>query len=322
MSRHSTLHDPRNSLHNSPRSPSLPRVLCSAAITALGLALGLSRLAACGGNVAECGNSIVETDEDCDKGAQNGQKGVNCSAECKSISVPIGQVRVSWGVLKKTGVEGYGGGGCSDIGAVMAHVQIAGPTPFDEMRTCTEYGHLYSGQNVLGGTYKVTITLVDAGGNPVTKPVTSTEQNAIVGGETATLPVDFGVDAFLKAYTGSFQLRASWGVEMATCTTAMPVVEQETIKLVPMGASTPLTGATKLGTPLDGTPNACQIPGQEIYEKALDLPVGQYRLQVQGISGGKVSYCKAQDIFIGPSKNSQPWSIIIPAAGADGGTCD
>ena len=220
--------------------------------------------------------------------------------------------------IKKTGIEGYGGSGCSDIGAVKAHVQLTGPTPADDTVDCSTYTKLYTSK-VMPGTYSATVTLLDGFGNPVTKAVTSGEANAVVGGDIANLLIDFDTKVFLKAYTGSFQVRASWGMDMLNCMSASPVVDQESIKLVPKGAQTPLTSKTTPGTPLDGRPAPCQIPGQEIYEKATDLPVGPYRLQLWGYSKMQLSYCKAMDIYIGPSTRSQPWTITVPATGPDGG---
>src|SRR5262245_7349755 len=91
-----------------------------------------SVLAGCGGGVsAVCGNGMVEVGEQCDRGGDNGKPNINCSSECKSVSVLIPQINVSWDILAKTGVAAYKGAGCNDVDAPFVRVILDGPSPAD-----------------------------------------------------------------------------------------------------------------------------------------------------------------------------------------------
>ena len=104
------------------------------ALVATGFLGGGAILSGCGtATEVVCGNGLKEEGEDCDRGTGlNGAAGSNCNAECKSVSVLIPQVQVQWGLLRKSGVDGYGGAACGDVGAKTARVQLSGPTNADE----------------------------------------------------------------------------------------------------------------------------------------------------------------------------------------------
>jgi len=294
-------------------------------------------LAGCGGG-AVCGNGVVESGEQCDDGARNGQPGDACSATCQSISVPLVQLQVAWSLLAMTGVPGYQGAGCKDVGAESAHVVIGGPAVADEIVPCLSYGRLYDadcpeadggsmtscGTHLPAGGYTATVTLLDGSGAPLTHGVSTAVVRAVAG-QVATLPVDFEMKDFLAQYTGSLQLRASWGSDGTKCANATPPVMLEALRLVPMGQTAPVMGMTMPNDiSLDGTPGMCFTPTTIYYsEEAKGVPWGPYTLGVEGFAqaGAPPAYCLSLPIFIGPGANNQAWSPTVPpvAQGPDGG---
>src|SRR5689334_22077487 len=103
------------------------------------LSLFASFAAGCGSSGPMCGNGIIEAGEQCDRGPLNGTTGQSCSKDCKSVSVNLVQLSVTWGVDligKGDPVPGYTSPGCSNFGATKAHVIIEGPSPTDKVVDC------------------------------------------------------------------------------------------------------------------------------------------------------------------------------------------
>jgi hypothetical protein len=296
-------------------------------------------LAGCGG--ARCGDGHLDPGEQCDEGAQNGQPGVACSASCQKISVPVVQLEVQWSpLLSHTGVDGFGGAHCEDVGAVFAHVVVTGPTRIDEMIPCVGIasrtfaadcpeadggmGMVSCGQHLAEGSYQATVTLVRADGSAVTRAV-SGDMVAAIAGPVTQLPVDFEMADFLQSYTGSLELRLSWGADGNSCSQATPPVVMEALRLSRMGMA--VTGKHAIasdgtvGNALDGTPGTCYVPTTTRFtEEAKDLDWGPYQLTIEGFAAGTATaaYCATQAIFIGPGTNNQIWTLTVPSV-AQGG---
>jgi cysteine-rich repeat protein len=303
-----------------------------------------SAVAGCSGG-SNCGNGVIDPGEQCDDGAQNGQPGIACSADCKAISIPHVQLQVVWQMLQQTGVADFAGAHCADVGAASAHVAVSGPASFEETIDCAAASRVYAancpeadgGQGMIGcgmllpeGEYQATVTLVRADGSAVTRAVSTAKMMARAGSAITNLVVDFEMPDFLQSYTGALQLRTSWGTDGNTCAQASPAVANESLRLVPAGPNStgqPVPGMTVHGTTLDGRPGACYTPtNNEPTEKATGIAWGPYNLTLEGFAAGSTTpaYCSTFPIFIGPGQNGQIWSPVVPASPAptDGGAPD
>jgi hypothetical protein len=283
---------------------------------------------------ATCGDGVVDPGEQCDKGAQNGQPGVPCSSDCRSISVALPQLQVTWSLLGKTMVPDYDGANCDDFAAVTAHVEITGPASITDDLACTDHSKLYAswcapGMNgakpdctahLPAGNYQAAITLRAADGSNVTHAV-STKMVTVAPGPPVDLVVDFGMADFVKQdWTGSLRLRTSWGSDGAFCAAAQPAAAREAIKLTPA-----VSGMSAAGTPLDGTPADCYTPSNTKPDEELpNLPWGRYDVGLAGWDAtGALAYCGSFPVFVGPGSHTQVWSITVPAASPpDGGAMD
>ena len=287
-----------------------------------------------------CGNGAIEEGESCDKGDKNGMPGIACDVQCRAITVLLPQINLNWGLLKKTGVAGYGGTNCDAVGAESARVVITGPSSIEETLPCRNYGKIFAevctvtdggtrncDGRLAAGQYQAEVTLLAGDGTPLTQAVSS-EKKQVSPGPAVPLVVDFETRDFLGAYTGSLFLELSWGAEKTSCDAATPPVARESLWIARPGELKSLVGATAppAGTPLDGTPAACYPPrGGGALEEAPGIPWGPYQLVVQGFGAGALPiYCGRFDVFTGPGNNGQIWKLTVPAAATsgDGGAAD
>lgn len=288
---------------------------------------------------AVCGNGIKEPGEDCDLGAQNGQLCSSCSATCKTVKVNHPAVNVIWELVKHTTVASYMGTNCSAVGADNARIHLSGPSIVDLEESCASYQRTISGACVTTadgqvdcssclkpGTYQATVTLTRASDGTAVTIAVSSGTVQLTGRESSTdpvkMPIDIRQEDFLLQYTGSLNLQTSWGGDGVKCDGASPRVTRESLVLQSRDDVPPLKTRTIPGTPLDGSSqSACFIPGvapnqNRIYEEAMDLPWGPYRLRVRGYAAGsqEPEYCGAYDVFVGPGRNTLPWNITVPRA--------
>lgn len=294
------------------------------------VALAVSSGGGCGGGAAVCGDSKVEGDEQCDKGAQNGQKGIPCSAACKSISVPSAKLNINWKLLGNLNpsVDGYKPAGCADFGATKAHLIIVGPTDddgYDRLVNCEDRGLMYVGvcpektdagqgdcKPLHPGKYTVTVTLQGDTGLAVTAAISTPPIEVTENlGAAVQFTIDFEPNDFLKQnYTGTFKFNAHWGAMGKKCADA--AITSESILLVPDGKMIPVKGKTKDGTPLDGMPGKCYVPGPNDFvpgEEIANLPWGRYNL---GIYSQAKAFCMAQKIFVNPGTNPYAYQFVVP----------
>jgi hypothetical protein len=303
----------------------------------------------CGGNggaAAVCGNGVVESGEQCDKGSDNGQPCSTCNSRCQSISVPLPQLQVHWSMLDDPAI-GFPGTKCNAIGAVSAHVIINGKNPagpdvrIEESIPCELQSKLYASNPGTGngvgdcathlpaGKYSVTVTLERDDNTAVTQAL-STVPTDVVAGPPTDFNIYFGVSDFLlQTYTGSLQLRLGWGKDRVGCAMAMPPVVREALRLVPKhGQLIPKAIKTDPpgGTALDGTPSACYTPDGTTHssENATSLLFGPYQLFVGGYEDKQAqpTYCGRFDVFVGPGDNNPIFYPVVPMVTPDGGVPD
>jgi cysteine-rich repeat protein len=292
---------------------------------ALLLPLGLTvavgaTLVHCSGPSPVCGNGLVEAGEQCDKGPDNGSPKSGCSSTCQQQAISIASLQIFYTRLMNE-APGFESATCADLGVNLAHVVLTGPSPVDEMWPCSKNSTLYP--NVMPGTYQATITLLDAAGAPLTKPVVSTQME-VMAPQMVTLTVNFHQMDFVKQdYTGTLDFTPKWASMGQSCAQASPSVMQEGVMLkTPAGAM--VMGMTTTGHKLDGTPGAC-FTGDTMtgYERVTALPWGHYDLTLLGkISGGATGYCKTFDVFVGPGVDNPKYTLVADPANADaGGHC-
>jgi len=294
----------------------------------------------CGGKAAVCGDGVVDPGEDCDRGAQNGQPGINCSKDCKSVSVNLVNMGVTWSfdlIGKGEPVPGYQPPGCSNFGATKAHVIIDGPSPSDKIVECTRYTLKYPTCLNTGtdageqcdmmpdpGDYKFTVQLLRDDLTAVTNSI-STEMMAVNPGPEVDFAVSFQMQDFLvQDFKGTLDFHASWGAPGQGCKGVNPPVTQESILLIPDKLMMPIQGMTKLGTKLDGTPGACFTSDNisNTYEEIDNLPWGRYRLSVYS---NNPSYCVSVPVYVNPGMFNTTYEIVVPsytAPAMDGGVSD
>lgn len=305
--------------------------------SSLAAALALGCTAA--NNSPVCGNGVVEKGEDCDKADQNGKPGISCSATCKSISVLLVQLRVTWGLLSNLNppVANYRGAGCSDFGAVKARVQIDGPTAITKIVNCSDNSFRYLNkcpatpdggllpecELLEPGKYTATVTLLRDDLSALTSSVSYPAQQ-VSAGQEVPFPIHFQPEDFLKQdYVGDLDFRVAWGQERTYCAKATPPVTSESILLFREGQPKPVAGMTKGGTRLDGTPGPCMTPDAITArgEKIENLPWGRYRIVVYSQNN---AYCGSTAVFVHPGKLGATWDLLVPSytAPPDGGAGD
>ncbi len=267
---------------------------------------------------AVCGNSVVEDGEFCDKGMLNGVENSGCSATCQIAALNVAAAQIFITHLHAEAV-GYEGASCSDLGAVQQHVVLSGPKALDEVWECTKTSSLMN--DVPPGDYQVTVTLLDAGGAPLTKPVTSPMATAEKG-KMVNLTVNFALADFLKQdYRGTLFFAPGWGAAGASCSTASPVVTGYGVTVREHDGAI-VAGTSTGNRALDGTSGACFVPGPNgTAEAVAGLPWGHYDLTFSGWAGASLAYCKTFDVFNGPSASNPTYTLVVPAADADAGAC-
>jgi cysteine-rich repeat protein len=296
-------------------------------------------LVGCGGS--PCGDGVIESGEQCDHGDKNGTPGDNCSADCKSVSVPLVSLNVSWGfdlIGNGQAPPGYVAPECSNFGATKADVTLAGPSPLHLVCTCDARSVIVPGgfgpnsqctsdmppppdagapPPLPSGAYQATIFLSDASGAMLTKAVASMMINANPGPQTPIV-VTFGTSDFVKQnWTGTLDFHAQWGGKGTECDKAMPSPGMESILVVPAGKTQPAAGMTMVkngfgGTKLDGTPGKCFVSDglANTYEEIDGLPWGFYKLSVY--SQSQPGYCYTQPVFVNPGTINQTYEFVVP----------
>jgi hypothetical protein len=290
----------------------------------------LAAVAAVGCGGSDCGNGVIESGEQCDKGAENGQPGSTCSATCKSISVARVGLNIQWSLLPPDGfqtpIDGYQAPGCSAFGATKAHVVVNGPSPLDIVLPCTNYGVMYLAQcpadldggissctvgPLSPGDYQVTVTLQRDDSTAVTNAV-STKTTTVAAGTPVPFSVAFEQMDFLdQSLTGELDIKVSWGSDGTTCKNAQPQVTRESILLIADGQTMPVQGMTLQGTKLDGTPGQCYTGTQSApYEQIQNLTWGLYHLAVFDKMN---NYClPLRPVFVSPGTTDNLYSITVP----------
>jgi cysteine-rich repeat protein len=280
----------------------------------------------CGGSgdcQSTCGNGKQECSEQCDKGPANGT-GTGCSSTCTIENIPTAQLSVSYERLHVdvASYPGYPAPTPTDLGIKTAHVQLAGPTPKDEMWDASNTTQMmYSGipSVFMPGNYQATITLLDMAGNPVTKPKTSM-MVAVQVGTPQTIFISFTTDDYLKSYTGNFDFALHWGDMTGTCTTAG--VNKQTIKMTLPGQTTPVAMMTTDTPPesLDGTMYKCFEPTMAPkYQEVKMMNWGHYDMYVT--SGNMPAFCSKFDVFVGVGVGTPTYDLVVEPASTDGGAC-
>ncbi len=276
----------------------------------------------CGGSV--CGNGVLESGEQCDKGMQNGVSGSGCSATCQSVGIPRASVQVNFSLFL-TESPGYAGSDCQDLGIDHWSLHLDGPTTDDQPNLgCLNKTKIYD--SVMPGMYTATITLFDAAGNALTKMVKTATLEADLGGTAAMLYHDFLQVDFLKQdYQGVLLFDPNWGATGGSCTSANPTVAQEAVTLSKMG--TPVAGMTLDGLSLDGTFGPCFMhsTSASAQKVSMQLPWGHYDLTLQGKDGGgALAYCQKYDVFVPAGTAPNAYELVVQSVGAenpDGGSC-
>ncbi len=294
--------------------------------------------AGCGGKAAVCGDGVIDPGEDCDLGGKNGLPGFACSKACKSVSVNLVNMSVTWTFnLLGSGepVPGYQAPGCSNFGATKAHVIIEGPSPTEKIVDCTRYTLKYPTCLTGGdggeqcdmmpepGKYQATVTLERDDGTAVTTSV-STMGMTVNAGPEVGFTIAYQMEDFLKQdYTGTLDFHASWGAPKKACKDAG--ITDEYVVLTADGAMGPVHTMTKLGTKTDGSaPGACFTSDMitNTYEQVDGLPWGRYHLAVYSMTP---SYCTSVPVFVNPGMFNSTYEIVVPpytAPAMDGGVAD
>jgi cysteine-rich repeat protein len=275
----------------------------------------------CGGSDSNCGNGVVEPGEQCDNGPANGSSGNSCSASCTLQQVQRASLQVTYERLR-VNVDSYPSfpaPTCTDLGIAQAHLVLTGPTSQDQMAAC---GDNFVFDPVDPGTYQATITLLDAGGNPVTRPVMSTMIDVQVG-PMQNLNIVFDVPDYLRTdYKGNFDFLTWWGTKNTACGSATPAVTKQTLTLTKPGDTTPIAMMTNTNEKLDGSSVPCftKSAGTQYQEVAM-MPWGYYDLTVTGISTGTtVAFCKKLSVFVGVGVGTPTYDLVVdPLDLADGG---
>lgn len=304
---------------------------------------------ACGGGTTDgppppmCGNGTVESGEECDLGANNGNPDFPCSKQCKRVIIAYSKLNVNWTILKDIPIEGFTGTNCAGVGAEEAQIILVGPDGlhFEDTVECTQYSKMYSSicvqpdggpkdcsQRLPLGNYQATITLRRADHTAISQAISSARGTLFKHGDSVSLHADVGYDDLLNKGTlkGSLRLDLSWGEFKKNCDTATPPVEKESLKLTVGSSGKVVTSATLPGTPLDGTASKCYVPGgNRTEEEAQNLSIGSYILLIRGYTAGSnvPLYCKRQEVFVGPGTQTDVYHIIVPAVvSPDAGMCD
>jgi cysteine-rich repeat protein len=276
---------------------------------------------------AECGNGVKEGSEQCDNGSMNGAMGNGCSKTCMLVSIPRAMVELDVSFLVDEGPGYSAGANAMDLGIGSIQVMLSGPDTKNEMWKPSMQSNQWVG--VTPGTYSATVTLLDSNMTALTNPVTSTS-GMVASPGSLNLKVNFKQSDFKKQdYKGPLYVSPNWGATNVSCTDAMPVVSQESIRVTdPSGAF--VAGMTVVGNPpmnehnLDGTYGPCFYKnGLNLFEKVDNLTWGHYKVTIEGKdASGTVAYCTtAPDLFVGPGVSNPTYEVVVTAANADAGAC-
>lgn len=273
----------------------------------------------CGGPV--CGDGKQEGPEQCDNGADNGAEGNSCSASCTLRSVPRAKIQVVYSRLKveTPAFKSFPSPTCRDLGIDRARVVVEGPTMFDEQWDCSVTSRFY--EPVEPGMYRVTVTLLDQDGQPVTKSVSSTTHDVQISPLQENIVVSFLPEDYLRQdYKGTLYFRPKWGQPPQDCSAAG--VTEQTILLTRPNETTPVAGMTASGKLLDGKPGACFVPSGGMSTEQIEmLPWGYYDLALTGLSGGNMTYCEKFLVFVAPGVATPEFHLAVSGYSPDAGAC-
>jgi hypothetical protein len=208
---------------------------------------------------------------------------------------------------------------CKDLGISQVHLVLDGPAPQDVMNDCSAGPFAFS--PIEPGTYTATITMIDANGAAVSKPVKSAAVDVQLG-DTKTIDIVFQTSDYLRTdYVGNLDFLAAWGTAGTACANASPAVLQQSLFLTRPGETTPVAMMTKDGMKLDGTAAACfNKSGSAQYQEVMSLPWGYYDLTITGKDATMMKYCKKFPVFVGIGVATPTYDLVVdPVSMDDGG---
>lgn len=211
---------------------------------------------------------------------------------------------------------GFDSDACSDVGAVMVHVEAANqadPTMFETVdQMCGAGQATFVG--LAPGMYDVSVTPLDLDGNPLVKAAVPGEVLAGSSGAPTETEVDVPYDAWSQAYTGTLLFRLSFGG--ASCPTD---VKFQILQLTIGGQI--VNAMTDGGQLVDGVDKAdCRPLTEEFAQFIQGLPFGPATMKVQGTAqNNDVLYEQEFDTFIGAGQSNPPltYDITPPDAPID-----
>ncbi len=233
-------------------------------------------------------------------------------AACGGMDLPVcptGDCTLPGRTVVKWGFDVYpellfAGDTCQDMGAQTVRVDLTGiddPTQFDTKDIdCNQHQASFLG--LAAGNYSASLTVLDAGGNPIVKTSVVVPTVAGTPDTESTVTVNVPYTAWTATYTGTFLFRLSWSGK--SCETAVPAVANQTLTLMVGGV--PASTLTDVGQKLDGSdPKPCRQLGEPFAQFAEGLPFGPATLTVIGEDSlNTPAFEKTIDTFIGAAKNN------------------
>ena len=273
------------------------------------------------GSSSTCGNMKVESGEQCDKGSMNGVDGSGCSSSCQFANILVASIQVSYSKLLNE-VPGFNGVSCNDLGIGGAHVVLDGPQPADEVWMGCTQSKQYS--NVMPGTYKATITLLDADMQPLTNPVATPMTDVQKAAVPTNLNINFKQSDFVKQdYVGQLDFDAQWGMADKRCNDIGPSIMESVTLKDSTGMAVTSPSMTEDGLKLDGTFGACFTASATAPQRVKPLPWGHYTLVLQAKVMGMVAFCQSFEVFVPPGTTPETNTLVVNAfdPNSDAGTC-
>jgi len=271
----------------------------------------------CGDGGPECGDGIVEGDEQCDDGNQVNND--SCNNACFAPSVDTTDLAIRWS-FNGEAAPGFDGDTCFDIGAGMVSVELSGPAELSGEAQCG-FSRV-SFLDVPAGTYDVTMRVVDLDGELLTNgPVTAQVE---VADEDVMATVDVPFDAWKNDYTGTFFFRVTWAG--GDCNDAKPTVAEHSLLLerdgVPIGEL-----LTDANDPIDGSGRGdCRSVDPSIEEfpqSVLEVPFGPAEFEIVGYDpDGGEAYRERFETFVGAGFGNPELVFDVDLVGGDGGDGD
>ena len=273
------------------------------------------------GSSSTCGNLKVESGEQCDKGSMNGVDGSGCSSTCQFANILVASIQVSYSKLLNE-VPGFNGVSCNDLGIGGAHVVLDGPQPVDEVWMGCTQSKQYT--NVMPGTYKATITLLDADMQPLTNPVATPMTDVPKAAVPTNLNINFKQSDFVKQdYVGQLDFDAQWGMADKRCNDIGPSIMESVTLKDSAGMAVTSPSMTEDGLKLDGTFGACFTASATAPQRVKPLPWGHYTVILQAKVMGMVAFCQSFEVFVPPGTTPETNTLVVNAfdPNSDAGSC-